>query len=149
MLEKELAQATKLASQANKKVEQLRKKLVSESEKANARAKRELQSARKKHSTASTRLKKARAAAKKKATPDNQKKVDALMKQVQDLGDTVAGIAKVAYEAAQKYTVVKADAIVEDRKAKAADRAAAMGEKDDLAIYNQYLAELNRRDNSQ
>jgi hypothetical protein len=24
-----------------------------------------------------------------------------------------------------------------------------MGEKDDLAIYNQYLAELNRRDNSQ
>ena len=32
---------------------------------------------------------------------------------------------------------------------RAADRAAAMGEKDDLAIYNQYLAELNRRDNSQ
>jgi hypothetical protein len=24
-----------------------------------------------------------------------------------------------------------------------------MGEKDDLALYNQYLAELNRRDNSQ
>ena len=32
---------------------------------------------------------------------------------------------------------------------RAADRAAAMGEKDDLALYNQYLAELNRRDNSQ
>ena len=32
---------------------------------------------------------------------------------------------------------------------RAADRAAAMGEKDDLAFYNQYLAELNRRDNSQ
>ena len=31
---------------------------------------------------------------------------------------------------------------------RAADRAAAMGEKDDLALYNQYLAELNRRDNS-
>jgi len=32
---------------------------------------------------------------------------------------------------------------------RAADRAAAMGEKDDLALYNHYLAELNRRDNSQ
>jgi putative copper resistance protein D len=32
---------------------------------------------------------------------------------------------------------------------RAADRAVALGEKDDLAIYNQYLAELNRRDNSQ
>jgi putative copper resistance protein D len=32
---------------------------------------------------------------------------------------------------------------------RAADRAAAMGEKDDLAIYNQYLADLNRRDNAQ
>ena len=30
---------------------------------------------------------------------------------------------------------------------RAADRAAAMGEKDDLALYNQYLAQLNRRDN--
>jgi len=30
-----------------------------------------------------------------------------------------------------------------------ADRAAAMGEKDDLALYNQYLAQLNRRDNSE
>jgi len=40
----------------------------------------------------------------------------------------------------------KKDAARIDR---AADRAAAMGEKDDLALYNQYLAELNRRDNSQ
>lgn len=32
---------------------------------------------------------------------------------------------------------------------RAADRAAAMGEKDDLALYNQYLAQLNRRDNTQ
>jgi len=32
---------------------------------------------------------------------------------------------------------------------RAADRAAAMGEKDDLALYNQYLAQLNRRDNSE
>ena len=60
MLEKELAQATKLAEQANKKVEQLRKRLVSESEKAHARAKRELTAARKRHTTANARLKKAR-----------------------------------------------------------------------------------------
>jgi putative copper resistance protein D len=32
---------------------------------------------------------------------------------------------------------------------RAAERAAAMGEKDDLALYNQYLAQLNRRDNSE
>ena len=32
---------------------------------------------------------------------------------------------------------------------RAADRAAAMGEDDDLAQYNRYLAQLNRRDLSQ
>ena len=46
MMEKELAQATKLAEQANKKVAQLRKKLLAETEKAHARAKRELSAAR-------------------------------------------------------------------------------------------------------
>jgi hypothetical protein len=45
MLDKELDQATKMAEQANNKVERLRKRLVSESEKASARAKRELTSA--------------------------------------------------------------------------------------------------------
>ena len=88
MLEKELDQATRMAEKANKKVEQLRKKLVSESEKASARAKRELASARKKHSAASTRLKKAKAAARKKATPDNQKNVDALLDQVHERAPT-------------------------------------------------------------
>ena len=103
MLDKELAQATKMAEKANQKVEQLRKRLVSESEKASARAKRELSAARKKHGTASSRLKKAKAALRKQATPDNQQKVDALVKQVQDLGEAVAKIAKAAFEAAEKY----------------------------------------------
>ncbi len=69
MLEKELAQATKMASQANNKVEQLRKKLVAESEKSHAKAKRELQAARKRHTTANKGLCSARDAFKKKATP--------------------------------------------------------------------------------
>ena len=85
MLEKELAQATELAEKANKKVEQLRKKLVAESEKSHARIKRELSAARKKHSSANTRLKKAKAALRNKVTPANQQKVDGLLEQVQDL----------------------------------------------------------------
>ena len=129
MLDKELAQATKMAEKANQKVEQLRKKLVSESEKASARAKRELSAARKKHGTASSRLKRAKAALRKQATPDNQKKVDALVKQVQDLGEAVAKIAKAAYEAAEKYMSVKTDAMLESRKAQAANRAASMVER--------------------
>ena len=129
MLEKELDQATKLAEKANKRVEQLRKRLLAESEKASARAKRELASARKKHSTANTRLKKARGALRKKATPDNQKNVDALLTQVQELGDSVAQIAKAAYDAAEKYMTVKRDLILEERKARAANRAAALVEK--------------------
>ena len=49
MLEKELAQATKMAESAHKKVEQLRKKLVADSEKAHVRVKRELAASRKRH----------------------------------------------------------------------------------------------------
>ena len=124
MLERELAQATKIAAEANKKVEQLRRRLVSESEKASARAKRELVSARRQRTAANTRLKKARTNLRKKATPDNQQKVDALLKQVQELADAVTKITVTAYEAAEKLVAVKADAILAERKAKAADRAA-------------------------
>jgi colicin import membrane protein len=129
MLDKELAQATKMAKKANNQVEQLRKKLVSESEKTHAKLKRELGAARKKHTTASARLKSARTALRKKTTPDNQKKVDALLKQVQHLAEAVGKIAKAAYEAAEKLMSVKADAIMEARKAKAANQAASMVEK--------------------
>ena len=129
MLEKELAQATNMAEKANKKVEQLRKKLLSESEKSNAKTKRELAAARKKHKTASTRLKKARAALRAKTTPDNQQKVDALLKQVQELGEAIAKLSKAALEAAERYVSVRSDAILEARKASAADRAAQLVER--------------------
>ena len=129
MLEKELAQATKMAEKANNKVEQLRKKLVAESEKANVKLKRELGAARKKHNAANARLKKARASLRKKATPDNQKKVDALLQQVQDLADAVAKITRAAYDAAERYMTVKTDAIMEERKARAANQAASLVEK--------------------
>ena len=46
MLEKELAQATKLAERANREVEKLRKRLLAETEKAHSRAKRDLAAAR-------------------------------------------------------------------------------------------------------
>ena len=128
MLEKELAQATSMAHKANKKVEQLRKKLLAESEKSHAKAKRELGAARKKHGTANTRLKKARAALRAKTTPANQQKVDALKKEAQELGSAIAEISKAAYEAADRYVTVKADAILEARKATAADRAAKLVE---------------------
>lgn len=124
MLEKELAQATEMAHKANQKVEQLRKKLVAESEKSHARIKRELGAARKKHSSANSRLKKAKATLRTSATPANQEKVDKLLKQVQELGDSIASISKAAYEAAEKYVTVKTDAIMEARKAAAAERAA-------------------------
>jgi colicin import membrane protein len=42
MLEKELAQATKMAESAHKKVDQLRKKLVSDSEKAHLKTRKKL-----------------------------------------------------------------------------------------------------------
>ena len=76
MLEKELAQATRMAEKANQQVEKLRKRRVTESEKSHARLKRELGAARKRYSTANSRLKSARAALRKRATPANQKKVD-------------------------------------------------------------------------
>ena len=129
MLDKELAQATRLAEKASNKVEQLRRRLVSESEKAHARNKRELGAARKRHKTANARLKNARAALRKKTTPDNQDKVDALVKQVQGLAASVTKIAKAAYAAAEKLVTVKADAILEARKARAADQAASMVER--------------------
>jgi colicin import membrane protein len=129
ILDKELAQATKMAQQANQRVEKLRKRLVSESEKSHAKLKRELAAARKRHSTANARLKKARATLRKRTTPDNQKKVDALMKQVQGLGDSVADVAKAAYAAAEKLVTVKTDAVLEERKARAANQAANMVER--------------------
>jgi len=129
MLEKELAQATKLAEQANKKVEQLRKKLVAESEKSHAKAKRELGAWRKKHKVSNTRLKKARGALRAKATPDNHKKVEALRDEVKELGEAISSISKAAYEAAERYLSVKTDAVMESRKAAAAARAAELVEK--------------------
>jgi putative copper resistance protein D len=43
----------------------------------------------------------------------------------------------------------RADKKEANRIDRAADRAAAMGEDDELAQYNRYLAQLNRRDLSQ
>jgi len=129
MLEKELAQATKLAQKANSRVEQLRKKMVNESHKTHARVKRDLLSARKRHTAASARLKRAQAALRRKATPDNHKKVEALMNQVQEFAESIPQMAKSAYEAAERLLSVKTDAVIEDRKAKAANQAARMVEK--------------------
>ena len=129
MLEKELAKATKMAEQASSKVNKLRKQLLAESEKSNARIKRELSMARNRHKTANARLKSAKNALRKKATPDNHKKVEALMKQAQEFAESLPKIAKAAYEAAEKYISVKTDAVLEDRKAKAANQAASMVER--------------------
>ncbi len=129
MLEKELAKATKIAEQASSKVNKLRKQLLAESEKSNARIKRELSMARKRHQTANARLKSAKNALRKKATPDNHKKVEALMKQAQEFAESLPKIAKAAYEAAERYVSVKTDAVLEDRKAKAANQAASMVER--------------------
>ncbi len=107
----------------------LRKQLLAESEKSNARIKRELSMARKRHKTANARLKSAKNALRKKATPDNHKKVEALMKQAQEFAESLPKIAKAAYEAAEKYVSVKTDAVLEDRKAKAANQAASMVER--------------------
>lgn len=129
MLEKELAHATAMAEKANKKVEQLRKKLVAESEKSHARVKRELSAARKKHSVANDRLKKARGTLRQKASPGNLQKVESLKAQVQELGEALAKISKAAYEAADRYLSVKTDALLEARKASAADKAAKLVEQ--------------------
>ena len=66
MLEKELAQAVKLAQQANKEVEKLRTRLLKDAQTAVARGKRELAAARKKQKAANARLKKARGSLKSK-----------------------------------------------------------------------------------
>jgi hypothetical protein len=129
MLEKELNKATKMAEQARSRIEKLRKKLVADSEKTQARLKRELSAARKRHKTASARLKSAKANLRKRATPDNQAKVDALMKQAQEFAESLPHLAKAAYEAAEKFMSVKTDAVLEERKAQAANQAAAMVEK--------------------
>ena len=129
MLEKELNKATKMAEQARSRIEKLRKKLVADSEKTQARLKRELSAARKRHKTASARLKSAKASLRKRATPDNQAKVDALMKQAQEFAESLPHLAKAAYDAAEKFMSVKTDAVMEERKAQAANQAAAMVEK--------------------
>ena len=124
MLEKELAQATKMAESAHKKVDQLRKKLVSDSEKAHVRIKRELAASRKRHKTAKARLKSAKVALRKKVTPENKKKVDALVKQAQGFAESLPKVAEAAYDAAEKFVTVKTEAVLADRKAKAANQAA-------------------------
>ena len=52
MLEKELAEAIKLAERANKEVEKMRTRLLAESEKAVKKGKNDLQAARKKQQQA-------------------------------------------------------------------------------------------------
>ena len=129
MLERELAEATKIAKQANDNVEKLRKQLLTDSEKTHVRIKRELVAARKRHKAANARLKSAKNALRKKATPDNHKKVEALMKQAQEFAESLPKIAKAAYAAAERYLSVKTDVVMEDRKAKAANQAASLVEK--------------------
>lgn len=129
MLERELAEATKIAKQANDKVEKLRKQLLTDSEKTHVRIKRELVAARKRHKVANARLKSAKNALRKKATPDNHKKVEALMKQAQEFAESLPKIAMAAYAAAERYLSVKTDVVMEDRKAKAANQAASLVEK--------------------
>lgn len=120
MLEKELAQATRMAEEANKRVEKLRARLLAETEKAHAKVKRDLDAARKKHDQASARLNKARAALRSKATSANQKRVDELVRQVQDLTETIASMARAAYDYAEKLVPIRADLVLEARKAEAA-----------------------------
>ena len=129
MLEKELANASKMAEQANAKVLQLKKKLLSETEKAHAKAKRELTATRKKHSTVNARLKKAKSALRGKKNPANQDKVESLMSQLEHLGESLAAISKAAYESAEKLLPLKADLVLEERMTKAAEKAAAAVEK--------------------
>src|SRR6056297_2268827 len=102
MLEKEMAQASKLAQQANKRVEKLRAQLLAETEKAHAGLKRDLTAARKKHSAASTRLNQARSAMRSKSTSVNQRRVDDLLKQVQELTDSMGSMARAAYDYAER-----------------------------------------------
>jgi colicin import membrane protein len=130
MLEKEVKQAAKIAEKANKQIEELRRKLDAESEKSCARAKRELTAARKSHTAANNRLKKARASLLKKASLDGPSEdVQLLLSQVQALAEAAAGVTKTAYDAAERYMSLKADILLEQRKAGAANRAAILVEK--------------------
>src|SRR6056297_2765857 len=129
MLDKELAQATKLAQQANKRVEKLRGRLLKETEKAHAGLKRDLTAARKKHSEATTRLNQARAAMRSKSSSVNQRRVDDLLKQVQELTDSMGSMARAAYDYAERLVPIRADLALETRKAQAAERAAEVVEK--------------------
>ena len=79
MLEKELAEAIKMAERANKEVEKMRNRLLAEAEKQVRQGKRELQSARKKQTMANKRLKKARESLKKRPSSENRKQVDQLV----------------------------------------------------------------------
>ncbi|MFN2289498.1 MAG: hypothetical protein ABR578_14305, partial [Chromatocurvus sp.] len=129
MLEKEMAQATKLAQQANRRVEKLRARLLTETEKAQAGLKRELTTARKKHSAATTRLNQARSAMRSKSSTVNQRRVDDLLKEVQELTDSMGNMARAAYGYAEKLVPIRADLALETRRAQAAERAADVVEK--------------------
>ncbi len=129
MLEKELSQAVKLAERANREVEKMRKRLLSETEKAVARGKRELATARKRQSTANARLKRARASLRTRPSTDNKKKVDELVKQAKQLAATTGKIARAVADVVERWVPMKTDAILEARKAAAANRAADMVER--------------------
>jgi hypothetical protein len=82
VLDKELAQLTEVARKAHNRVERLRKKLVAESERLRARAKRDMSVTRKTGSSATARLSRARVALKARALADGQQQVETVKKQV-------------------------------------------------------------------
>ena len=61
-----------------------------------------------------------------KVTPENKKKVDALVKQAQGFAEALPKVAEAAYDAAEKFVTVKTEAVLADRKAKAANQAASL-----------------------
>ena len=128
MLEKELADANRIAHKTHKKVESFRKTLVAESERLQARAKRELNVTRKKIGSANARLTKAGAALKAGTQSDNKQKVEVLKKQVQELTQAIADFSKAAFEAAEKYVTVKGDTTMVAKK-KAAPKKKAVAKK--------------------
>jgi hypothetical protein len=86
--------------------------------------------ARKSHTAANRRLKKAREALVKKATLEGAGgDVQLLLTQVQELAEAAAGVTKTAYDTAERYMSLKADVLLEERKAGAANRAASLVEK--------------------
>ena len=128
VLEKELADANRIAHKTHKKVESFRKTLVAESERLQARAKRELNVTRKKIGSANARLTKAGAALKAGTQSDNKQKVEVLKKQVQELTQAIADFSKAAFEAAEKYVTVKGDTTMVAKK-KAAPKKKAVAKK--------------------